>query len=516
MPDHRHITSNATTELINQKNMIPRPGHQLHPGYQQQKDQHAHSANFTAHPTGEHQHPSVLVQLSSHVGAQNHCSSHLNKHHNSHQSSPEKRAPPPGVHPPRRLTSISTIGNYKKGPCIGQGSFGTVFMALNDDGSFMALKEVEVGSQDAEEVKKLVDEISLLRTLDHPNIVRYLGSRILQHGIIVIFTEWVAGGSIRTILDRFGPLNPTVVRRYVSEALDGLVYLHANNIAHRDIKGANILITDSGTVKLADFGTSIKVFATPGKEDKTQSSDAPGNSSAGAPGMAGSPLFMAPEMMTEPDKCDGRKSDIWSLGATALQMSTGSPPWKEQGFQNFMQLMLFVARSDSNPKIDPSIPPALRDFIGLTFRRDPNLRPSARQLVMHPFLGRVAPGTMLRPGSLPPVSSVPNKEHRDIGARADCDVVEDERRYIQIPVSESAREYNPKEALQETSDKNSFFADSSVELPPAHESAVSNFEENRTQSNPFARGGEMEQEEGESIALAIQLERRGLEDTLMD
>jgi serine/threonine protein kinase len=469
-------------------------------------------------------------------GHQQHPGYHGSPHPHAKQAQHHPRAPP-GVKPPRRAQSV--LGKYKRGPCIGQGSFGTVYMALDETrGGFMALKEVEVGVRDAAEVKKLVEEISLLRALDHANIVRYLGSRIEgseRQGIIVIFTEWVAGGSIRTILDRFGPLCPNVVRSYTCQALDGLAYLHANSIAHRDIKGANILVTDSGTVKLADFGTSIKVFASAsadakkgdGEEGHVNGSGGDGGGGGGAVvEMAGSPLFMAPEAMTDPAQCDGRKSDIWSLGATALQMSTGSPPWKEQGFQNFMQLMLFVARNDSTPAIDPALPPALRDFIGLTFRRDPNLRPSAKQLLTHPFLGRAAPTAMLRAGQLPPVAAAGSMKPRSgfggvIGGGS-CSSSSNSSS------SSSSSSSGSGLGVMAAGDDDAGLESTSIppilDPSPAAAELSEMLDETRAidhfldgddgsgsaRGNPFARGSGREAEAGESIARAIEEERAGL------
>ena len=333
-----------------------------------------------------------------------------------------KRTPPTGVRPPpqRRpspspspspslISSPSTLSsnnqdeigiNWKKGHMIGRGSYGAVYMVLNEtNGRFMAMKEVELGygSSDAEEVQALVTEISLLKALQHPNIVRYLGSRISMKGTasILIFTEWVPGGSIRSILDNFGPLSVNVVRSYVHQALEGLLYLHDHHIWHRDIKGANILVTDSGKVRLADFGTSESLKKEEQEEQEAEQEAQEGTTTTNtttsnkAHVTCGTPLFMAPEAMLDPANVDGLKADIWSMGATTLQMATGHPPWRERQFSNFMQLMMFVAKDDGiTPNIDETLPPALRDFIGMCFRRDPPVRPSARQLLTHPFFGK--------------------------------------------------------------------------------------------------------------------------------
>ena len=99
------------------------------------------------------------------------------------------------------------------------------------------------------------EEVATLRSLHHPNIVRYLGTD--RTNSFTILLEYVPGGSIASILALFGPLDEVVLRQYLWQVLQGLRYLHAEGIIHRDIKGANILVSDRGTVKLTDFGCSI-------------------------------------------------------------------------------------------------------------------------------------------------------------------------------------------------------------------------------------------------------------------
>ena len=140
--------------------------------------------------------------------------------------------------------------NWKRGKQIGMGSFGAVHLAINkDDGSFMAVKEMEVFG-DAIEQKKVRMEIELMRELEHPNIVRYLGTDVNgdeRRRTLFIFCEWVAGGSLQGVVDQFGPLSHTVVSQYTRQMLEGLRYLHDKCIIHRDIKPGNVLVDDIGT-----------------------------------------------------------------------------------------------------------------------------------------------------------------------------------------------------------------------------------------------------------------------------
>ena len=103
------------------------------------------------------------------------------------------------------------------------------------------------------------------------------------------------------------------MRKYVAQLLVGLKYLHEQRVIHRDIKAANILVDDRGTIKLADFGSSKRL-------------DSMGMINNGNLSLRGTPYFMAPEVIMQIGH--GRKADIWSVGCTILQMVTGQPPWK--------------------------------------------------------------------------------------------------------------------------------------------------------------------------------------------
>ncbi|PKI50740.1 hypothetical protein CRG98_028882 [Punica granatum] len=119
-----------------------------------------------------------------------------------------------------------------------------------------AMKEVTLFSDDAkskESAKQLIQEITLLSRLQHPNIVQYYGSETVDDKLY-IYLEYVSGGSIYKILQEYGQLGELAIRSYTQQILSGLAYLHAKNTVHRDIKGANILVDPNGRVKLADFG----------------------------------------------------------------------------------------------------------------------------------------------------------------------------------------------------------------------------------------------------------------------
>ena len=235
------------------------------------------------------------------------------------------------------------ILRWKKGELIGTGAYGRVYIGLNETtGGLMAVKEVRFSPEDQAEVESLRNEIDLMRSLAHQNIVRYLGTQLGGAGpgsenILSIFTEWVPGGSIHALVKKFGRLADPVIAKYTAQILAGVGYLHDKRVVHRDIKGANILVTDQGVIKVADFGAS-KVISETTMQDGGISDK-----------LHGTPNFMAPEVIMSKDA--GRKADIWSLGCTVFQMATGSAPWKALNFANVTSLMFHIANTKDPPPI---------------------------------------------------------------------------------------------------------------------------------------------------------------------
>lgn len=164
--------------------------------------------------------------------------------------------------------SVGSFQNiaWKKGQLLGKGGFGNVYLGLNSlTGELFAVKQLDLviyENADQQTRRKLATyqkELDLMRTLKHENIVRYLGTQI-THDSLYIFLEYVPGGSIHSLLTKFGPFSEIMIKLYTKQILKGLHYLHSNGIIHRDIKGANILVDTNGICKLADFGCA-KVYA---------------------------------------------------------------------------------------------------------------------------------------------------------------------------------------------------------------------------------------------------------------
>mmetsp|Transcript_1964 Transcript_1964/g.2686 ORF Transcript_1964/g.2686 Transcript_1964/m.2686 type:complete len:587 (-) Transcript_1964:343-2103(-) len=266
-------------------------------------------------------------------------------------------------------------GQWKLGQKIGQGKFGEVYVGLCEDtGQLIAIKVISLPGQQSELVS-LYREVDLMRSLRHDNIVSYFGAEVSEEECsLCIFQQWVPGGSIASLLKKFGPFREHVVRKYTKQLLRGLRYLHANKIIHRDIKGANILVDVSGRVKLADFGTSKRMEINDEMIEETMQHGT----------MKGTPYFMAPEVIMRQKY--GRKADIWSLGGAVMEMATGDPPWKSLQMRNPIELFRFIHTHTHPPNIDGSLSLELRLFLERCFIRMPKERPSAKALLKDRFV----------------------------------------------------------------------------------------------------------------------------------
>jgi mitogen-activated protein kinase kinase kinase len=279
---------------------------------------------------------------------------------------------------------------YMKGAMIGQGSFGTVFLALHAvTAELMAVKQVEMPSNDGSAmttkknnmIEALKHEISLLRDMKHPNIVQYLGSNS-DETHLNIFLEYVAGGSVATMLVNYGSLPEPLIANFVRQILEGLNYLHSKDIIHRDIKGANILVDNKGTVKISDFGISKRVEASTllnTANSTTGATPAPKSSRANPRvSLQGSVFWMAPEVVRQ--TAYTKKADIWSLGCLIVEMFTGTHP-----YPNCTQLQAIFkiggAPENARPEIPAQASAAARDFLRRTFEIEHELRPSAAELM---------------------------------------------------------------------------------------------------------------------------------------
>lgn len=275
-----------------------------------------------------------------------------------------------------------------KGALIGAGSFGSVYLGMNaKNGLLMAVKQVELPSgqsQNDQKKKRMLDalegEIELLKTIQHENIVQYLDS-YADGTHLNIFLEYVPGGSVVALLRNYGAFEEPLVGNFVRQILHGLSFLHGQDIVHRDIKGANILVDNKSCIKISDFGISKKV-----------ESDLLTNARAHRPSLQGSVFWMAPEVVKQTSY--SRKADIWSLGCLVVEMMSGTHPWPNL---NQMQA-LFKIGSCAKPSLPEEISDEAVDFLNKTFEIDHEKRPTADELLRHPFITEEVLGGTKREG----------------------------------------------------------------------------------------------------------------------
>ncbi|XP_015691864.1 MAP3K epsilon protein kinase 1-like isoform X4 [Oryza brachyantha] len=260
-----------------------------------------------------------------------------------------------------------TLDNkYMLGDEIGKGAYGRVYKGLDlENGDFVAIKQVSLENIPQEDLNIIMQEIDLLKNLNHKNIVKYLGSLKTRSHLHIIL-EYVENGSLANIIkpNKFGPFPESLVAVYIAQVLEGLVYLHEQGVIHRDIKGANILTTKEGLVKLADFGVATKLTEA---DINTHS-------------VVGTPYWMAPEVIEMSGVCAA--SDIWSVGCTVIELLTCAPPYYD------LQPMpaLFRIVQDVHPPIPEGLSPEITDFLRQCFQKDAIQRPDAKTLLMHPWL----------------------------------------------------------------------------------------------------------------------------------
>ncbi|KAG6168114.1 hypothetical protein E4U11_006024 [Claviceps purpurea] len=258
------------------------------------------------------------------------------------------------------------LKDYRLGACIGKGAFGSVYKAFNwSTGEAVAVKQIKLVNLPKSELRMIESEIDLLKNLLHDNIVKYIGF-VKSVDCLNIILEYCENGSLHSIIKAYGKFPENLVGVYMTQVLRGLQYLHDQGVIHRDIKGANILTTKDGTVKLADFGVSTSTLAA-GQDKEAQ--------------VVGTPYWMAPEIIQLSGASSA--SDIWSVGCTVIELLQGKPP-----YHNLAAMpALFAIVNDDHPPLPEGISPAARDFLMQCFQKDPNLRVSARKLLRHAWIG---------------------------------------------------------------------------------------------------------------------------------
>ena len=257
---------------------------------------------------------------------------------------------------------------------IGQGNYGRVYKVIHKKtGKIYSAKIAYI--EKTNEIESFKKEINILSQCNNQYIVHYYGSYIKGHQIWIIL-EFCDGGSLYELIKILPRnLNEEEIASLIYMILKGLLFLHENKKIHRDVKSENILLTHEGIAKLADFGVSTQLMHSFSKKITK----------------IGTPFYMSPEVIMQ-NKYD-YKCDIWSLGITSIEMAEGEPPFSK--VKGYWVLKKIITHPPKGLKNKEKWSKEFNDFVEKCLIYEPEKRPSAKELLEHPFIIKYNRGNKL-------------------------------------------------------------------------------------------------------------------------
>ncbi|KAK0157745.1 hypothetical protein PV328_011445 [Microctonus aethiopoides] len=363
---------------------------------------------------------------------------------------------------------------------LGDGAFGKVYKAQHKQTQQLAAAKM-CALEGEDDLSDFMIEIDILSECKHPNVVE-LHEAYFMDGKLWMLIEYCDGGALDSIMVELEKALTEPQISYVCQQMTkGLTFLHKSKIIHRDLKAGNVLLTMAGGVKIADFGVSAKNKHTLQKHDT----------------FIGTPYWMAPEVVlceTFRDNPYDFKVDIWSLGITLIEFAQMEPPNHEM---SPMRVLLKIQKSEP-PKLEQpgKWSKEFNDFIAKSLIKDPSTRPTADELLKHPFINR----------------TLDSKPIRDLLLEYKADVVEEE--LVDDEAEEQRTSQLPLELDQLADDSTSMRSDNEVKLAE-RDNAVSPDQPKREETNnkrEMNREGEKEEkskklrktESKENIPLSVE------------
>ena len=260
--------------------------------------------------------------------------------------------------------------NYKRTKILGQGSFGTVFLVKHKIlNTYFAMKVIKKTNK-SEKDEVLMNEINILRKMDHPNIVKITDFYTTNTEYILV-TEYCPEGELFYEIKNFAPFNEALTGWYMKQILSAVCYCHKLKIIHRDLKPENILISKKNKngfnlVKVIDFGTAI-IF-NKNKNDKS---------------LTGSVYYICPEVLSK-NRNYTEKCDVWSCGIIMYILLTGLPPFNGDSDEEIVT-KIKNGRFNMEKYPWPIISSQAKDLIKKLLEFDPNKRVTAEEALNHPW-----------------------------------------------------------------------------------------------------------------------------------
>ncbi|CAL7935979.1 unnamed protein product [Xylocopa violacea] len=271
-----------------------------------------------------------------------------------------------------RIKARRVTFTWQRGIKIGQGRFGKVYTIVNNQtGELLAMKEVQLQPGDHRAIRRVAEELQIFEGIQHKHLVRYYGLEIHREEML-IFMEFCAEGTLESLVAGSGNgLPESLVRKYTHQLLSAVAVLHSHGIVHRDIKTANIFLTDEGNcLKLGDFGSAVQIKAHTTMPGELQ-------------GFVGTQAYMAPEVFMKSESGGhGRAADIWSVGCCIIEMASGRRPWSD--YDSNYQIMFKVGMGET-PALPKNLSAEGIDLIKKCLQHDPKKRFTANALLTLPF-----------------------------------------------------------------------------------------------------------------------------------